>query len=421
MTKLNYSFNPEDFKKGDKGALTKFSNHIKDNVLKNAENGQNADLNLSSVINALSINPDFKASFQHRINQRAGRKIDSTLSFALDSAEADKQTDRIIEPIVDAMIRTNEILDLADMRTIQPNNARQLLEKHFQRDGQNLTEVQAGTDGFRITRESDELIAKTKVQASTEITELALTQFNAFDLADFIADLTGEVSTRMKLNMLYAGQGVANGTARTTGLWRGIDNNYGVNGIGDASNFIGAVKYGTKTLADAAIVAKGGVASDDAYDLCVKVARILTPRNVDTSNQAPEFVFIMSNATWGIVSTAEDTNGRFKGQTAIDPTTGKPIKLIDGNRVIIDDDIEAKFVFFVPRGLYRIYTTGGIQSLTDNGLVQLREGKIVYVARTFAVGSLLYGHKYLPDTDATIGTTAIDNQDRNAWRYFRID
>jgi hypothetical protein len=59
-------------------------------------------------------------------------------------------------------------------------------------------------------------------------------------------------------------------------------------------------------------------------------------------------------------------------------------------------------------------------NLNDGGIVQLREGLTTYVSRFWGDGSLRYGHKYLTTTAATIGTTAVDNQAQNAFRYFKI-
>lgn len=414
---IQFNFTKEEIK--DKGVLNKLSNQIKSEVLGSIDEGKSVKFSVKNLMSALSHNQDFSEALKFRTEQKLNQKIKPAFNFSLDSAEANRQVNTIVEPIMDAFTRSNEVLNWADIRTISPSNTRELTEWHFERTGQNLPETGQGTDGFRTMRKGDTVQADTKIQASTEITELALTKFDAYELADFVADLTKEVQTRMKLNMFYAGQGVANGTARTVGLWRGIDNNYGVNGIGDANNYIGAIKYGTKALADAAIVSAGGVTSTDSYDLCVKVARLLSPTNVD--NDRAEYAYVMNSATWGAVSTVQDLNGRFKAHSAIDPTTQQPIDLIDSKRVIIDEDVEDKFVFLLPKGFYRIYLTNSIQNLNDNGMVQLREGKIVYVARTFGVGSMRYGFRYSPTTDATIGTTPVDNMRRNAFRYFRID
>jgi hypothetical protein len=402
--------------KGEKSAFQELSDIFKRKL--ELKEGQENNLNLTDLIGTLSLNKDFQASFDYALEEKTGFKPNRTAKFALSSTETAKQVGTKVEPIVDGFLSTNEPLNfLATVNTLSPNGFVKLTERDFQGVGQNLTEVQAGADGFRVTREDDNLIAETKLQASTEITELALTRFDAYSLATFIADLNGEIQTRMKLNTYYGGQGVANGTARGN-LWRGIDNNYGVNGTGDATNYIGAIKYATKAAADTALATAGITASTDAYDLCVKMHGLL-PTNVN--NQSTEYAFIMNNVTWTAIKTVLDANGRYKAFSAVDPLTGRVMEMIDGKRVIIDDDVTASFVFLVPKGFYRIYLTGGIRSLTDNGAVSLREGKTVYVARTFGVGSLLFGHKYRPTTVATIGTTPIDNMSRNAWRYFRIN
>jgi HK97 family phage major capsid protein len=215
-------------------------------------------------------------------------------------------------------------------------------------------------------------------------------------------------------NILNAGSAAANGTARN-GLFRGVNNNYGVNGTGDASNFIGAITYTTKALADTAL----GSTSADAYDLCVKVKRQLLPGNL-TDVEEGEYVFIMNRTTWGKVSTVVDGNGRFKAGSAIDPATGNMVKQIDGNEVLIFPNVANDFVFLLPLKLVEVITYGGIMNLNDGGLVSLKEGLTTYVSRIWADGSIRYGQKYLSGTAATIGTTAVDNQAQNAFRYFRI-
>ena len=71
--------------------------------------------------------------------------------------------------------------------------------------------------------------------------------------------------------------------------------------------------------------------------------------------------------------------------------------------------------------MYHLALQSGIKSLTDSGVLELKEGNILYVTRTYCDGSMLYGHKYQSTTAATIGTTAVDNQAQNAFRYFKIN
>jgi HK97 family phage major capsid protein len=203
---------------------------------------------------------------------------------------------------------------------------------------------------------------------------------------------------------------------------RGVINNYGVNATGDATGAIGAIQYATKAAADTAIVARGGLASTDAYDLCVKVKRLLLPINTSEAEET-DFKYVMNRNTWGAISTVNDLNGRYKSQSAIDPVTGKAVKMIDGTEVIIVPStgiVPDGFVHLMAPKLIQVYTYGNIVNMNDAGIVQMREGIISFVARIHADCSMRYGQKYQRTTAATIGTTAPDNADQNAFRYFRI-
>lgn len=403
-------FDLQKIKSGDKSEVIKYS----DKVRADLETGK-ANFSLGSVLPSLMVDEDFNHEFTHNLNQELGYKPSQGVEFDITSTTVNDEISTDVMDTVEALIKDTSMLQSVKVHDFKPNQFKQLFEYGVEKDAVNLAEQASGTDADETFRTDDLLIAKTKVQASSTITELAITTFDAIELATLTARLIRRVQTKLIGNILYAGNGVANGTARTAGTFRGIMNNYGVNGVGDLSNYIGAVSYATKAAADTAL----GTASSDAYDLCVKVKRQLLPNNLSDVMEE-DYVFIMNRTTWGKISTVVDANGRYKARSAIDPATGKVVKQIDYSNVVLNTECLADEVFLVPLRFYNLALSGGIKSLTDNGVVELREGNILYVTRTYGDGSMLYGQKYLETTDATIGTTAINNQQQNAFRNFKI-
>lgn len=408
MSKVQFDLSK--IKEGDKSEVSKYS----DKVQRGLEAGK-ASFSLGSVLPALMVNEDFNHEFTYNLNRELGFNPIKGVQFDVTTATVDDQISTEVMDTVEALIRDTSLLSGVTIHNLAPNMNKQLWEYGVEKNAENLAEQGAGTEADETFRTGDVLIAKTKVQASSTISELALSTFDAVELATLTGRLIRRVQTKLIDNILYAGDGVANGTARTAGTIRGIVNNYGVNGTGDASNFIGAITYANKAAADTAL----GSASADAYDLTVKVKRLLLPNNLSDVMEE-DYVYIMNRTTWGKISTVIDLSGRYKAHTSIDPTTGKAIKSIDGTPVIINTQVNADEVFLVPLKLYQLALQGGIRSLTDNGLVELKEGNILYVTRTYCDGSMLYGQKYLAGTAATIGTTAVDNQAQNAFRMFHI-
>lgn len=426
-------FNFKKINKGDKSELIAYTNDAEREMRKAGKS--EIDYNALQVIDAKAQDDNYRARLARSFNVAMGFDPTKGVKFnRLDDdqmkAQEEKQknfdvtvgggtlaptigTD--ILPTIEALVRDTSLLSRVQIKEVgKPNEIKQLWDFDEEQDGEALTEVQAGNIVDDVPRQGDTLHAKNKVQASTKFSELAISAMDAEDEGKFLARLVRRVRYRIINLMLNGGAGVANQTARN-GLWRGINNNYGVNGTGDAANFIGAITYATKAAADTAL----GAASDDEYDLAVKIKRQLLPEFVSEVEEE-DYVYIMSRTTWGKISTVPDLNGRYKAQSAIDPTTGKVLRRIDGNDVLLFPGVATDFAFLVPLNLYEIITYGGLMNLNDGGLVQLREGLITYVSRFWGDGSMRYGHKYQSDTAATIGTTAVDNQAQNAFRYFKI-
>ena len=387
------------------------------NEVKNHIHGltkENKEISFSALQQLVLQNPD--RAEEYKFNLKKEFPNNRKLEFAINQAEVGKTVDTLPEVAAEAFLRDNALLARINVTEAQPGKEIPLTEWDEEKDAENLTEVQAGNLVDDNIRQGDVLVAKKKVQASTTITELAEYFMDGVSTLDYQRRLNNRLQNKVIENILYSGQGVANGTARLSGTVRGIVNNYGVNGIGDANNAIGAIEYATKAAADALLDS----ASSNAYDLCYKIKAQLLPKNT-TEIEENDYVYVMNRKTWGIVKTQKDLNGRYMAYSAIDPVTGKSTAMIDGTPIVVHTSVEDNFVFLIPARFYRLAMLGGIRSLNDNGLVQLREGITTFVSRTYIDGSMNYGFKYKTGTDATIGTTALDNQDQNAFRYFRIN
>jgi hypothetical protein len=345
----------------------------------------------------------------------------SKVAFAVGQVEAEKQADILAEVANEALLRDNSLLARLNIRE-QSSQVPYIRMREFneEKDAEVLTATGAGTEADEELRIGDKLMAETdsnvsKVQASTSINEVSEFFLSGLSVLDYQRKLVDRVANKVINQVLFAGQGVANGTARASGQTRGIVNNYGVNGTGDAANYIGAIEYANKSAIDTAL----GVTTSNPYDTLFQAKSILIPKNLSEIEESM-YVLVMNRKTWGKIKTAKDLNGRYLAHSAIDPVTGKAIPFLDGTPVVTHTSIPDDKVFFIPAEKYTLFMLGGIRSLNDNGLVQLKEGKTIFVSRTYIDGSMEYGHKYKSGTAATIGTTAVDNQEQNAFRYFGI-
>jgi HK97 family phage major capsid protein len=437
MIKINYS----KLREKDAEEIQNFANQISqiDKEIISGETGKEKSLNVFQIIDALAVRggESYMTDFNYSFNKEMGIKKGNYVKFNLLSDEMIKAQYDVtvtggtlaptigtdIADTVEAFVRNvNPFLSLVTFKkATQPKNSWQLWDFDVEQDAAALNEVATGTDVDDIPRAGDLLLARNKIQASEKISELAFSTMDGTEAGIFVARITRRVLFTLTNNILNGGSGAANGTARG-GLIRGLLNNYGVNGTGDGTSTIGSIQYGTKALADAAIVAAGGVTSTDAYDLAVKVKRMLLPVNLSEAEEN-DFKFIMNRNTWGAISTVVDLNGRYKAHTSIDPTTGRAVKMIDDTEVIIVPStglIPNGFVHLIAPKLINIYTYGNIVNMNDGGIVQMREGLVTFVSRIWADASMRYGQKFRRTTAVTIGSTTPDNIDQNAYRYFRI-
>lgn len=439
-----------DFNQINQGDFTQVHNVVNDLKTGSITNGNN----LLYAIDALCTNETFMKSFKNSFDKEwNGPKYDSEkqdVKFrALTSSEMEEQKilrEKEIEKVKQSGIKQFDVLqtnitptigttivptieklirDTSLLSKITPINKNakefhQIYDFDAEQDASILTEVASGTDVDEVLRTGDQLIPNQKIQASMKMSEFVLSTLSPEDLGTYIARLARRVEHRLVVAILSNGNGVANGTARGSNI-RGILNNYGVNGTGDASNSIGAIAYATKATADAAIVANGGVASTNAYDLCYKMSLFGIPSNISDVEEG-EYIFIGNRFSWGAISTVPDSNGRYLGASAIDPITGKLVKQINGIEFVTvpQSQIPNNRVYLVPLKFYKLITNGNLLNLSDNGVVSLREGITQLVSRTWVNGSIEYGHKFRPTTAVTVGTTTPDNLEQNAFRVFNL-
>lgn len=391
-----------------------------------AKKGDISGNNLLYAIDAAATNPEFLEKFQKGFSKVWGHEV-KFRSLTDDEMKLQDEVQKNYDitqtsiattigtniiPTMEHLIRSTALLSKISIERINSNEFYQMFDFDSEQLGVTLTEVAPGSDVDEVLRSGDKLIPNNKAQASFKLSEFAINTMSGYLLGKYLARLANRVKSVIINSVLYSGSVAANGTAKNN--VRGIKNNFGVSATGDATGTIGAIVYASKATADAAIVAAGGIASTDRYDLAVKAKEMLLPPNL-IDVEEDDYVYIMNRASWGSMSTIQDANGRYKAQSAMDPVTGKAIKTLDGAEVIVDPRVAINEVFIVPLKWYTLIMNGDILNLNDGGVVQLREGLTVFVSRAWIDGSLEYGQKFRPTTPVVIGTTVPDNQAQNAW------
>lgn len=414
--------------------LVKQFNEVRDSLPHSGE----SKLNIYAVADLLGRNDSWRNDFSKAFsNELVGNK--STIKFNVLS-EADKNNLKAydvtvtgtqglqaggtigtdIVPTLEALVSSTGILSRILIKDVGvPTINQQMYDfgDDSLENASNLSEIQAGTDVDTITRKGDLLTPQFKLQRSTTISDLAFRSFDATEYGIFMARIIRAVQKLVVQSILYGGSTAANGTSKN-GI-RGIKNNFGSNGTGDATGTIGAITFNTKALADAYLQTNGVSPSTDAYDLCVKMKRGALPRFL-SQEEEDKYVFVMNRNTWGQVSTVQDLNGRYKAQNAVDIAGNVTKREIDGTQVEISPFVDKDEVFLVPLAYYQMITAGGFMSVNDGGILKIKEGEIVYVSKIYADGSMRYGQKYRSNTAVTIGTTPFDNHDQNLYRVFKI-
>lgn len=420
MKHIKFDF--DEIKKGN-------TNQIKD-VLNEVRKGKTDPNNVLYAIDAAATNPKFLENFQDGFSRHFSQavKFRALTDEELEAQENLKKFDSTqstiattiattIIPTVEHLVKTTALLGEIDIVHVSDNIFYQMFDFDQEQVGAVLSEVGAGSDVDEALRKGDTLIPNQKVQASFKLSEFAINSLNGYLLGKYMARLVSRVQSNLINAILYSGNGVGNGTAKNT--LRGIKNNFGVNALGDAAGAIGAIVYASASTASTAIVAAGGLATTDKYDLSIKAKELLLPANLSDVEE-DQYIYAMNRGSWGALSTIQDLNGRYKAQSALDPITGKAMKMLDGVKVIIDPRIVANEVFLFPPKFYTLLIKGDILNLNDGGIVQLREGLTSFVSRVWCDGSMEYGQKFRPTTNVTIGTSVPDNAAQNAFLVFSL-
>jgi hypothetical protein len=387
-------------------------------------NDKTKSANILYAIDAAATNPAFMQEFQEGFSKSFGKEVKFS---ALTEDQMKVQYDVVqgsitptiattILPTMEALVRSSEILSRINIIKRNGSSFFQMFDFDAEQNAAILTEVAAGSDRDEVLRTGDRLIPNQKVQASMKVSNWAINSLDALTLGIYMARLTRSVIQALCVAVLANGSAAANGTAKGDNI-RGILNNYGINGTGDTTGTIGAISYATKTATDAAIVAAGGVASTDAYDLAYKAKAFLLPSNVSDVEEE-KYVYIGSRNTWAQIKTIKDAGGRYLAYSAINPLTGKVEKRLDDSEFILvpANQVPTGRLYIVPLELYTLVLDGDIINLNDGGLVQLKENLVQFVSRVHAAGSMMYGQKFRPATAVTVGTTVPDNAEQNAFR-----
>ena len=380
------------------------------------------------AIDAACTNPEFLKNFSEGFNKEFKKQIkfrvltedEMKIQFDITQTSIAPTIATTVIPSMEALIRSTEILSRINITRKTGESFYQMFDFDAEQNAAVLSEVAGGTDVDEVLRNGDRLIANQKVQASMKLSEFALKSLDGNTLGKYLARLVKRVQHQLCIAILSGGAAAANGTAKGD-LIRGILNNYGTNGTGDVTGTIGAVSFATRATTDAAIVALGGVASSDIYDLMIKAKAFLLPTNI-TDVEEDEYVFIGNRVSWAKVRTVKDLNGRYLAYSMIDDQTGKPKKMIDDTEFVQVPLAQCPTdrIYLVPLKMYTLILDGDIINLNDGGIVQLKEGIVQFVSRTWANGSMEYGQKFRPTTPVTIGTTVPDNNEQNAFRVFNL-
>jgi len=424
------TFNFELTRQGDNTEVTK--------AITDAKGQKDFGATVLYAIDALCANPEnlktFSNSFSKEWNAKNWDSEKQTIKFrALTEAEMETQKNfditqtsttptiaTTVIPSLEALIRSTEILSRVNIINRGANTNYQMFDFDSEQNAAILSEVAAGTDIDEVLRTGDRLTPNQKVQASMKISDFVMKSLDLETLGKYIARLARRVQNSLCVAILANGSGAANGTARGDNI-RGILNNYGVNGTGDASNTIGAVAYATKAAVDLVITGLGGTASSDAYDLVYKASLFLLPSNLQDVEEG-EYVMIGNRYSWATIATVKDLNGRYLATSAIDPLTGKITKQVSTIPFLVvpTAQVQTSRVYLVPLKMYTLVLEGDILNLNDGGIVQLKEGLVQFVSRTYAAGSMEYAQKFRPTTVVTAGVTAPDNLEQNAFRVINL-
>ncbi len=281
-------------------------------------------------------------------------------------------------PLLEGLTRTSPLLSRVSF--ITDVNYKKLIEFDGEKDAELLAKGAAGTEADDVTRVSVTLdTSGKKIQASTTINEQDLQNLDGGEWAKFVWRLQNRVTFMLEKQVLY-------GSGAATQFTRGLKNTAG-------STY--ADKIGALT-----VTVTGG--SDETAKLQ------LMNKDLSKYTSAEEeamYVYAVDRVLIEKLRENKDLNGLYRFPY------GTPI-VIAGHQIINSPAVTTGDAFLSPFAFYTIITRGnGVSLLNDGGVVELKEGNIIYVARIYADGAPRKAFK-----QTVLGSTD-NNQSQNYHRY----
>ncbi len=305
---------------------------------------------------------------------------------SLTKKKYDVDSDAVLEtnvlPLLDGLIATSPILERVNI--ISGVDYKKLIEFDVEKDAETLTNTNAGTEADDVIRTSLTLdTSDKKIQASTTINDTDLESLDASEWARFVFRLVNRVRVLAETQILY-GDGTSNG------FLRGFINTAGST---DAER-IGAIEVDVSGGGD--IIEKMKLMDKDL------------PKTI-SSQEESQYSFIGNRKLQQTLKLAKDADGRYYF------TDGQSLS-VNTFPVLNSPSVTTGDLLLVALPQYTMITRGsGVSLLNDGGVVELKEGNIIYVAKMKADGCPRMAFKYLNTGSTTSGDAT--NQDRNYHRY----
>lgn len=391
----------ESVARGDFSHLQKYvKNQIRSN--KKDENF------IAGVIDTAAINPVWRDRFAKTFAEEMGLKKVNFQVFDEKEKEEIKQyiitggasqtgyvnLDGLLEttvlPVAEGLMWDNsQILSRVSVIPTNDNDGNQsfdLNEFAAEKEAQNLSEEEAGTEADDTYRDGDTITPKHKIQASTSFTEYALLTLNPDLIAVFFARLLKRVENRLVYNIFRG--------SNTNNQFKGIINNFGTT-VDDQE---GALSFSDSM-------------ATDNIDLLIRSLGDLPDAVTDAEES--RFAFYMTRTDfYQKVLPVQDNTSNYKIPGLITDLPGN--RRIAGIPVIFVGYANLSgSVVLADLSNYYVARRGGLRLLNDNGLSNIKTGNITVVAREYADGGMIWAHKN------AVGSSANSN-DNQAFNMFRV-
>jgi hypothetical protein len=282
-------------------------------------------------------------------------------------------------PLLDGLVRTSPSLSRVSM--ITERDYKKLIEFGSEVDSENLAKGEAGNEADDATRTGLTLnTVDNKIQASSRIIDRDLQTLDPAEWAYFIQRLVSRINYKMEYNLYYA-----DGTSNS---WqRGLKNSVG----SDSTDMIGALTVDVSS----------GLTLIDKLKLMDK--------DLSKFISAQEEELYTYSVNRRLLSDLKLIKSALSGNYLL-PDTGD--LEINGHTFINSPAISDNDVFLSPLPFYTVMTaTPDLNIISDQGLVEIKKGEILYVTKIHSDGSPRKAFK------RTVGGTSDNNQDQNYHRY----